>query len=193
MNQFSVTLLSLVFVILIGCIEEKPLQPEVQVKSPVLDLPNELNTKILVPLAVGNWWKYETTRRSGSKDSISWRITMEALLNYEGKAFSAMAAGWYHEKDDTANVVRWFYMNDSEGLNVVGGISSHDTMITKYIERKYPATVGDAWEFQELQYGIFQGRGRFVFSEYTLLVSCIATDQLFETPAGTFRCYVYYF
>jgi hypothetical protein len=80
-------------------------------------------------------------------------------------------------------------MNDSEGLNVVGGISSHDTMITQYIERKYPATVGDTWEFQELQSGIFQGRGRFVLSEYTLLVSCIAIDQPFETPAGTFRCY----
>lgn len=84
-------------------------------------------------------------------------------------------------------------MNDNEGLHLVGGISSHDTMVTKYLERKYPVNVGDTWEFQELQYGIFQGRGKFVFSEYTLQIRCIATDQPFETPAGTFRCYVYYY
>lgn len=101
MNQFSATLFLLVFVMLIACKTEKPLQPEVPQGPPALDLPEELNTNVLVPLTVGNWWKYETgTYNPGSdepvlRDSSMWRIHADTLLTHEGRSFTAAIAGWY--------------------------------------------------------------------------------------------------
>lgn len=171
--------------------KQAPVQPELQKEPPALDLPEVLNTDVLVPLTVGNWWKYETTRMvSGNKDSSMWRVHADTSLTYEGQTFSAAISGWYYEKDSTVRDTRWLYMNDGSGLNIVGGISSHDTLVTKYVERKYPANVGDAWEFQVLEYDIYQRK----FGLYdTLRVICLATDQPFETPAGIFQCHVYYY
>lgn len=119
-----------------------------------------------------------------------WRIHADTLLTYEGQIFTAAISGWYYEKDSSLRDTRWLYMHDEAGLNAVGGISSYDTMVTKYVERKYPAVVGDSWEFQVLEYDVYQRE----FGLYdTLRVICLATDQPFETPVGTFRCHVYYF
>ncbi|MDL1867658.1 hypothetical protein FBR06_10600 [Betaproteobacteria bacterium PRO4] len=189
----------LLFLPLFAACKKMPVQPDVPEKPLALDLPEELNTDVLVPLTVGNWWRYETTtyrlgsNEPGRKDSSMWRIHADTLLTYEGQSFTAAISGWYYEKEDIVHDTRWLYINDSAGLNIGGGITSHDTMITKYIERKYPVNVGDAWEFQELLYGIFQGQGKFAFSEYTVHVSCLATDQPFETSVGVFQCHVYHF
>lgn len=170
--------------------KKTPIQPEMPEKPPALDLPAELNTNVLVPLTVGNWWKYETTGSTGHKDSIEWRIHADTLLSHGGENFIAAICGWYYPRAGISNDVRWIYINDGEGLNIVGGISSHDTVVTKYVERKYPINRSEAWEFQELQYDHYQRK--FGFYD-TLRVSCLATDQTFETPVGTFQCHVYYF
>ncbi len=180
----------LLFLLLFTACKKTPVQPEVQEKPPVLDLPEVLNTDVLIPLTTGNWWKYVTTSRPGNKDSSEWRVHANILLTYEGQSFIAAISGWYYEKEDISNDIRWICMNDSAGLNIVGGISSYDMVVTKYMERKYPVNMGDAWEFQELQYDAYQRK--FGFYD-TLRVSCLATAQPFETPAGVFQCYVYYF
>ena len=114
------------------------------------------------------------------------RILGDILVAHEGQSYLAAVYGLYFEEEDIVHDRRWLYLNNNEGLNIVGGVSKYDTTTTKYVERKFPVNAGDSWEIQELEFEPFQ----FVFSD-TVVVSCIATDEPFETPAGTFQCYVY--
>ena len=201
-NNFSpgntALLISFVLMLLIACDKNQPVQSGARKEPPLqaprhrlLDLPDVLNTDVLVPLTVGNWWKYETTTFIPSpepdrKDSLMLRIFEDTLVTYKGQSFLAAVRGWYIEKEDIVRDRRWLYMNNNEGLNIVGGVSKYDTISTKYVERKFPVNAGDSWKIQELEFEPFQ----WVFSD-TVVVNCIATDEPFETPAGTFQCYVY--
>lgn len=70
----------LLFLPLFAACKKTPVQPDVPKGPRALDLPEELDTNVLVPLTIGNWWKYETTTyrlrsdEPARKDSSMWRV-----------------------------------------------------------------------------------------------------------------------
>ncbi|GJQ22191.1 MAG: hypothetical protein HBSIN02_25460 [Bacteroidia bacterium] len=84
----------------------------------------------------------------------------------------------------------WLRSLTSEGVHLIGGISDTDTLLTERIEYKYPAAVGNSWDVRTIAYSLDSLR---FYDRDTLTYSLKSTDAEIQTPAGTFRCYLYQF
>ncbi len=143
---------------------------------------------VLQPLAVGNWWEYEFLRPGWTNphQGIVHTIVSEQIeVVVDGKTYTAWT--WHDEQD---HLIMWLRRNGENGIYLMGGISDTDTLFTNELHYKYPARAGESWEFPLLVYDYttnsFQISG-------TRKIKLIDNNRIVQTPAGDFRCYVYYF
>ncbi len=151
---------------------------------------------ILLPLTIGNYWAYEqlTTRSgggfiSGLTDSAKVANVGTTTVTFEGHSYRAAILQWFYPLGNPTDF-KWFYRNGDNGLYLLGGMSSTDTLVHKMLGYKYPAQEGDSWEIQRLLYNFYTQE--FELEDTTTIYTCVATDEAFTTPAGTFTCYVYH-
>lgn len=152
----------------------------------------------LFPLEVGNRWLYRSWYlRPSLADSFAVEITDRLAFEHEGEALTAYAEsrGLVGEEPPPW---RWLYGHGSDGLYALGGVAPTDTMFTKRLVRRTPMRVGAGHRFTRLAYGTGWAEGtapeeRFYVSDDTLEVRLVAEGHPFETPLGTFACYVYWY
>jgi hypothetical protein len=150
---------------------------------------------VLVPLKVGNYWTYELSyyingQPNGLTDTFTVRIVADTNLTYEGITHKATVREILHNKSNTVSEAKWFESNGDDGLYNLGGFSEEDTLLTKFLELKYPVNVGESWEVPRLVYHL--GLRKFMFTD-TLTYTCVAKDSLFETFNKSFNCYVFHY
>ena len=144
----------------------------------------------LMPLAVGNYWAYSSWYlQEALSDSFQVVVTREVTITEGGSPHQAFA--WSYRFGESQEPLEWLYRNDQDGLRVAGGVTDTDTLVLDHaaLEYKYPAEVGEAWPSVRLGYRSDEG----IVVVDTIVVSLIATDEPFDTPLGTFTCYVYRF
>ena len=163
-------------------------------KEPVNDN-NVEEPEFLVPLEVGNYWEYVDYTFSGDEiiegltDSIRMEITDEMTMNYEGEVYTAAVRSiFYPVWNDEADPIKWLFWNGENGVYLLGGISPTDMFISKIFRYKYPADVGEEWQWYRLACRYVDLK--FTLSD-TLTITCVGKNEPFETRAGTFKCYVY--
>lgn len=150
---------------------------------------------VLVPLAVGNYWAYELAyyingQPNGLTDTSTVRIIADTNLTYEGITHKATVRDLLHNKSNTISEAKWFEWYGEDGLYILGGFSDTDTLITKFLELKYPVNVCESWEVPRLVYHV--GFKKFMFTD-TLTYTCVAKDSLFETSNESFNSYVFHY
>jgi len=114
-------------------------------------------------------------------------ITRQISVTHEGETLLASAMTYYPRGSERPDY-EWLLLNGINGLYIVGGISSTDTLVIKNLELKFPAEVGDSWPVPNVRYSLSDER--FYISD-TLAYSLVAKDEELQTPAGNFKCYVY--
>lgn len=145
---------------------------------------------VLMPLAVGNCWAY-LILSTDYVDTFATRITLETEVTVEGHRHPAY--GGYSKSEQTpVPPDRRLVGNGADGLYFRGGIAPDDTLAINWLEYKYPGAAGDAWPIPvEIYLPVYPGAGGGFVIVDTLARTLVAVDEPIETPAGTFRCYVY--
>ena len=173
-----------------ACGSKNPVKP-----PSLLDLPDQLNTDVLVPLTVGNFWKYEYSVAKGlSRELVpsvtyTWRVFSDTLLNFLGQEYAASIIG-----SESPRAAKWFDANGEAGLYDMGRISflrgkdGPDTLVTRSVWRKFPIAAGDSFQVKLFS---FNHSLQKMVPRDTIQVKCLSTNEDFETPVGTFQCYVY--
>ncbi|MBC8345618.1 MAG: hypothetical protein ISR82_01200 [Candidatus Marinimicrobia bacterium] len=158
---------------------------------------NEKPNNTLVPLSVGNYWAYEQKVYSGEDhviegltDSLYGEIVGDTTVILDGQSYHSAIWGWFNPPTYNPRPYKWLYTNGDSGLYILGAVSPKDTLFKKHLYLKYPAQKEDKWEHANLVYDHYTQT--FLFAD-TLTYTCIATNQDFETPIGTFSCYVYHY
>lgn len=152
----------------------------------------------LFPLEVGNRWLYRTWYlRPSLADSFVVEITGRLSFEHGGETLTAYAES-RHLLGEEPPPFRWLSGHGRDGLYLMGGIAPTDTMLTKRLVRRTPMRVGEGHRFTRLAYGTGWTTGvapeeRFYVSDDTLEVRLLAERHPFETPLGTFDCYVYWY
>ena len=143
----------------------------------------------LLPLAVGNYWAYSTSRLGGAvADSFTVEISREVRVTYEGEQFTVFAESVRRNAFPPPEH-EWLLGNGEEGLYTMGGIAETDTLVLRSLTRKYPAHVGETWT--DIRFAYRQSSTREFEVQDTIAISLHAKAEPFETPLGTFRCHVY--
>ncbi len=151
----------------------------------------------LVSLSVGNYWAgMQYTCRNSTCDSIAKNLTDSMTvrvfekrdIEIDGYIYNASFKENYFIKNNYVMDCKWLSFNGSDGLYLLGGISSSDSLFKKILQLKYPVSVGESWQVPHLVYDLYENR--FLIDD-TLTYTCISTNETIETPAGIFECYVY--
>jgi len=152
---------------------------------------NEQETPVgqLMPLAVGNYWEYETTYLDVIKDTIRYEVTAEVQVHIGDSSYTAYAANFLFPSSGIEPYY-WLRRNGEQGLYVMGGVSNTDTLYMNEIEYKFPSEEGET--IQAPQVSFSRERLEFYVSD-TLHITLIDKDREIVTPAGTFECVVYKF
>lgn len=152
----------------------------------------------LFPLEVGNRWLYRSWYFSPSNaDSFAVEITERLTFEHRGETLTAYAESRGLLGEEPLPW-QWLYGYGRDGLYLMGGLTATDTLYTKLLERRTPMRVDDGHRFTRLAYGTGWTTGpaseaRFYVSDDTLEVRLLAEGHPFETPMGTFDCYVYWY
>jgi hypothetical protein len=164
----------------------------VTINSPVID-----TTKYILPLSVGNSWQTVRYTYIGDKivtgltDSARTSIIADMMVSVSGEQYMAsVEAGYYPVESNSPQDLKWLYWNGKDGLYMLGGFSSSDTLIKKVFLLKYPASPGDTWTVPHIVFDSYLNK--FVIKDSTNY-DCVATNQELSVPCGTFSCYVYHF
>ncbi len=141
----------------------------------------------LMPLQAGNYWIYQIWPFA-TPDTARAEITRKVSVRIDGVTYEASAFLLPYPVNGPRPPFEWLYWNGPEGLYWLGGVSETDTFLYKTLLFKYPANVGDSWRVRRINYNEFDGK--FYFFD-TLVFGLVSKDEEIETPAGTFKCYVY--
>lgn len=157
---------------------------------------SEMSEAVLMPLATGNTWLYQTqlfisgNPVEGLTDSTGSRIIGQTQVSFEGQTFGVGIQEFFDPASGRAREAKWLNWNGEDGLYSLGGISIGDTLVRKALRRKFPAKVGESWRVPNLVYDLFERK--FAIKD-TLTFTCVSTDTPFVTLADTFQhCYVYH-
>lgn len=149
---------------------------------------------VLVPLTVGNNWSYQVTGFvngeliEGFTDTVVVRIVDKLTVNTNGSSYEVGIEDLFRPRTNSATDFKWLDWNGNDGFYRVGGVSSTDTLIQKFLNLKFPVNKGENWRVPLLVYNF--GTNKFSLDD-TLTYTCISIDSTFETLAGTFQSYVY--
>lgn len=149
----------------------------------------QLQTGELIPLAVGNYWEYESTYLDIFKDTIRYEVTAKVQVPIGDTSYTAFAANFVPFPPDLEPYY-WLRRNGAQGLYVMGGISDTDTLFLNEVEYKLPSEVGETIEAPQLSFSY--DRFEFYISD-TLNITLIDDVREIITPAGKFKCFVYKF
>lgn len=146
----------------------------------------------LVPLAVGNRWTYiDSSFHSGSV-SVSHSlvgIIGDTNIQYQSQSYKVYLENWMDYTTQKHNDLSWLKANCPEGLYCFGGIGPKGGFVAaKSLYAKYPARTGEIWNKMNIVFTFADSA--FMVWDTTLAV-VESTVEMFETPAGRFRCYVY--
>ena len=151
---------------------------------------------VLIPLAVGNYWAYRDSFYSdnspieGLTDSAKVVITNEfSHLPGSGDQQSYIWQ-WYYPLDQELDY-KWIYWNGTDGVYILGGLSSADTLYTKHRILKYPVRLYASWEVPRLVYDLIDQQW-LLDPDSSFTYSCVAIDSLLMTPIDSFRCVVFH-
>lgn len=150
---------------------------------------NNETSQDLVPLAVGNYWEYETTYLDVLKDTIRYEVTAKAEVPVGDTSYTAYAANFLPFPPDLEPYY-WLRRNGEQGLYSMGGISGADTLFMNEVEYKFPSEVGEIIETPQVSFSY--DRFEFYLSD-TLSITLIDDDREIVTPAGNFPCFVFKF
>ncbi len=136
----------------------------------------------IVPLSVGNYWAYvDTVFDSGvvtQVDSYKVGVTGTTTITHSDRIYEVFLVKPFDMETDQPNDYASLRRNESDGLWSFGTMSSMHTRIVRSLLVKYPVSVGDTWQHAYIE---------------TSRVECVAVNEEYETPAGTFKCHVYKF
>jgi hypothetical protein len=145
----------------------------------------KIESDVLIPLKVGNYWNYEATYYS-STDSVRYAVKERLTVHYEGHHYEAFFAAYNNANPNP----RWLYWNGADGLYSMGGLSETDTMIFPVLQFKYPVEKGETWEVSRMVYNLVEQR---FYIKDTLTYTCIDNDSSIVTPSATFQTVAYMF
>lgn len=121
---------------------------------------------VIVPLSVGNYWIFDDVVKLGISDSET--------VSYAGQNYIVYHWNWYNS-DGTPGDSYYLVRNDTDGFWLMGS-TGWDPMLQPSLTLRYPAAVGETWDYWDNGTHTFQ---------------CVSTNQTITAPAGTFTCYVY--
>ncbi|CAN5352701.1 hypothetical protein BH23BAC3_BH23BAC3_23680 [soil metagenome] len=146
----------------------------------------------IMPLEVGKWWDYEVRQSQWENpvvDTIRYEVAAEVTVTLEGASYSAFAFNLLPFPEGMPEYY-WLNRNANDGLYSMGGVAETDTLFINHIDKKYPVETGETWESPQVS---FSRSGLEFYINDTLKITVVDTDREVQTPAGTFRCYVYHF
>jgi hypothetical protein len=143
----------------------------------------------LIPLAVGNYWVYETTYLDALIDTIHYEVSHKLEVPIGDTSYTAFAANFVPFPEGLEPYY-WLRRNGDHGIYKMGGISNTDTLFTNEVEYKLPSEVGETIQTPQISFSY--DRFEFYVSD-TLNITLIDDNRKIITPAGTFECYVYNF
>ena len=131
------------------------------------------NDGVIIPLAVGNYWKFEDAHYDefGVVSSID-----TCILSLDSSTVISEDSAYYWAWDtEDYRFFAFLAVNLDDGLYFSG--SSHSGVITEYdspmLLLKFPGSEGET------------------FISYDISYTIVNTEALMEVPAGTFTCYEY--
>jgi hypothetical protein len=149
-----------------------------------------------IPLAVGNYWVYEQWYYGDP----TWLDTVrnEILFTHDiiVENTKVHAYGIYRFRYDERpreDALVPLAANGPEGYYILGSRTPTDSLykLNEGLRYKYPASIGDTWEYTQVIYNRQSGEFRL---GNTRTIQLIDTTKTVETPAGDFEnCYVYRF
>lgn len=140
-----------------------------------------ITADVIVPLTVGNYWVFSVLNPDGTPSEVTSTlgITGSSIVTYEDHEYFVYYWNWF---DDFGYPSDDFYLmsNQNDGMWLIGYAWNSFDSVAYFpnLLLKYPANVGDTWEYYELA-----GWDT---------VQCVSTSSMIETFAGTFECYVYH-
>ena len=149
---------------------------------------------VICPLYVGISWTYidSTFNSSGvftSRDSSRLGIIGKGTYNYQGQNIELFYWNWINIKTNKPNTISFLIRNDNDGLNIYGGyFRNQPSDLVKSLGNKFPANTGDTWNSP--RWTFTPSDSAFHIPD-TLKYTCLATGEIFNTPAGNYSCYVY--
>ena len=150
---------------------------------------------VLMPLAAGNYWLMEIQAYNDSL--FRWADTAKSVITelYAGAYIdSAYCTGveeyYYNYRDEQPDHRQFLYRNGADGLYKMGEMTTDDTLIAPRFLHKYPVEVGDNWSNSEISGLASPGLASNAKPTVTNY-RCVAIDEPFNTPLGTYSCIVY--
>lgn len=151
--------------------------------------PVDIDPGNIWPLKTGNVWYYKVLHPTTFKDTLKMEITGAMTVSFGGQNYTVSKMAFYGLSEGLPEY-QWLYWKGSDGVYLMGGVSPTDTFIVKELELKFPANIGDSWQYRSVAYSL--NNKKFYISD-TLTYSLIGKDVSIETSAGNFKCYVYQF
>ena len=155
------------------------------------------NNSVLLPLSVGNYWKYVTYSYSlsgeilpGATDSLLLTIDEEVIVSLDGKIYKG---GVMTRKfgDNIFPEARWIYSNLNDGLYYLGGYADTDTLYKKNLYLKYPAVESETWSHSYMAFDLLTGN--FIYnSDSTTTITCQTLNNNVKTDFGEFDSICYF-
>ncbi|MCX6174441.1 MAG: hypothetical protein NTZ27_06820 [Ignavibacteriales bacterium] len=151
-------------------------------------------TDVICPLYVGISWTYidstfGTTGTFTSRDSSRLGIIGKGTYNYQGQNIELFYWNWINLQTNKPQKYSWLMRNDNDGLNCYGGyFRNQPSTLIKSLGNKFPANAGEIYNSPRWTFNV---RDSVFYIPDTTKYTCLATSEIFKTPAGNFSCYVY--
>ena len=156
------------------------------------------NNSVLLPLSVGNYWKYVIYSYSLSgeilpdaTDSLLLTIDEELIVSLDGKIYKG---GVMTRKfgDNIFPEARWIYSNLNDGLYYLGGYADTDTLYKKILYLKYPAVESETWSLSYMAFDLITKT--FIYDpDSKTTFSCLSLNKTVKTDIGKFVSICYFF
>lgn len=170
------------FLIVWGCTKDD---------NPIND--NGLSVSSIMPLKVGNSWTFLDSlfNENGTfnrVDTSQLKITGKTIISYQDKDIEVYYWDWIDLKNGQPSEIILLCGNDSNGFNIYGGKYLDSIIVLgKFLFLKYPAEVGEEWDYISIYY---QSDRLFTIGD-TSKITCISVNEKLKTAKGTISCYTY--
>ena len=156
------------------------------------------NNSVLLPLSVGNYWKYKIYTYSSTgeilsnlNDSLLMSIDEEVIVNLDGKFYK----GGIMTRKFGNNIyaeTKWIYSNLNDGLYYLGGYADTDTLYRKNLYLKYPVVENETWQHSYMAFDLITKT--FIYdSDSTTTITCQSLNNTVKTDIGEFVSLCYFF
>jgi hypothetical protein len=141
-----------------------------------------MTTGRIMPLAVGNYWRYKEVHASGSVDTVTVIVDTVLVLSINRKSTTVYALRWGGFAD------YWLSSEQPDGLHDNGALSAYDSLLQDYVRRAIPVRAGQMWTLPQVV--VSYPSEQFSVSG-TVAVKCVSISASFDTDIGRFDCILY--